>query len=46
VTVEQRTATIVVPHDLQHLPLADRTAAMTDGRLSLAPTRPEFSAAH
>jgi len=46
VTVEQRTATIVVTHDLQYLPLADRTAAMTDGRPSLAPTRPEFSAAH
>ncbi|RIJ76893.1 ABC transporter ATP-binding protein [Nakamurella silvestris] len=35
VTAEQRTATVVVTHDLQYLPLADRVARMQDGRLTV-----------
>ena len=46
VTAEQRTATIVVTHDLQYLPLADRAASMSDGHLSLEGARPALSGAH
>lgn len=44
VTAEQQTATIVVTHDLQYLPLADRTASMSDGRLSLGLARTALGA--
>lgn len=46
VTAEQQTATVVVTHDLQYLPLADRTASMGDGRLRSGAARPAFSGAH